>query len=96
MFGRCSGHALVVATDVALQSGVSTWRRRVVVQFFLLLLCFLFPRGKPCVARSIMRELFSSSCGTVPESNWTNCVSRQVAVRQDLWRRLANNDRDVV
>ena len=43
-----SEHALVVATDVALQSGVNSWRRQVDIQFVLLLLrFFLFLEGKP-------------------------------------------------
>ena len=36
------------------------------------------------MARSIIGELFSSSCGTLPESNWINCVPLQVTVRLDL------------
>ena len=47
----------LVATDVALQGGLSRWRRRVVVQFVLLFF-FLCLEGKRRVAWSIVRELF--------------------------------------
>ena len=55
------GHWHVVTTDVALHSGVNSKRRQVDMQFVLLLLrFFLFLEGKPCVLRSIVREMFSS------------------------------------
>ena len=54
------GIGIFVATDVTSHGGVNSWRRQVAMQFVLLLLrFFLFLEGKPCVLRSVVRELFS-------------------------------------
>ena len=47
----------LVATDVALQGGVSSWRRRVVVQLVLLFFSCV-SNEKRRVAWSVVRELF--------------------------------------
>ena len=52
---------LAVTANVASNRDVNSWRRQVDVQFVLLLLrFFLFLEDKPCVLRSIIRELLSS------------------------------------
>ena len=56
----------LVATDVALQSGVSSWRRRVVVQFVLLFFS--------CVSKEnvVWRGVFFASCCQVDVALFQN------------------------
>ena len=96
-------HAPAVATDVPSQSGVQSWRRQLVVQSVLLLLCFFLLSWS---------EMFSQVCrsevdvGQLPRiEKWTGlsckCGSCLVAVRHHSAlsgprRRHSKNDRDVL
>ena len=92
----------LVATVVALQGGVSSWRRRVVVQFVLLFSCV----SKENVA---WRGVLFASCFEVDVALFQNrtgpleclvigicLVAVYHIVSSRPWRRLANNKRDVV
>ena len=62
MVSSCSGHALVVATDVASHDDVNSWRRRADMQFVLLLLRFFFrPQRKHAVMRKVLKLMWPGS-----------------------------------
>ena len=93
----------LVATDVALQGGLSSWRRRVVVQFVLLFFS--------CVSKENVawRGVLFASCSKVDVALFQNrtglieclvigicLVAVHHIVSSGPWRRLASNKRDVV
>ena len=103
--GTCRSRSVHrVATDAALQSGVNSWRRRDVVQFVLLLLCFFSEEN---VA---WRGALFASCSQVDVALFQNrtglieclvigiCLVtvRHHSVSSGPWRRLGNYERDVV
>ena len=88
-------HALLVATDVALQSGVSSWRRRVVVRLLCSFVCSCFLEENHA-----WRGVLLESCSQVDVARFQNRIGflrlSPGCGAPGPWRRLANNDRDVV
>ena len=95
------GHVLLVTTDVALHSGVSSERRQVLVQFVCAASVFFLCRGE-----AFNRAKSSQSwCGQVPESlgpieslaiGTCSIAVRHHSASSGLWRSLSNYDLDVV
>ena len=94
----------LVATDVALQGDLSSWRRRVVVQLVLLFLPVSrrkTSRGVEYCSRVVLKLMWHGSRIELDQLSvsllafaWLRSVHHIVS--SGPWRRLANNKRDVV
>ena len=93
----------LVATDVALQGDLSSWRRRVVVQFvfFFLVSRRKTSRGVECCSRVVLKLMWHGSRIELDQLSvsllafaWLRSVRHIVS--SGPWRRLANDDRGVV